>query len=273
MDNITKMSLVEKHIVSPKFALEKDTTGAMLINEEENIVIMINEDEHLKIQVLGSGLELDNLMNLAIEVDEKIQNHVSYVYHDNYGFLTASPMDIGTGLKASAMVHLPALTTTGNINKVLDVVNNFGMNIRGVYGQNSNSQGNIYQISNKQTIGIAEKEIIKNLTVIVEKIIEQERLARKMLSKNSVELEDTVYRSFGVLSNCKKISSEEIRKLLSDVKLGTDLGIIKELDDLKVNKIELYTKPANLQKYLGCELDTYEREMKRAEVIKKIIKE
>lgn len=273
IDDITRMSLVEKHIISPKFALGKEETGAILLNDEENISIMINEDEHVKIQLLASGLEIENLMNLAIELDEKMQENITFAYHEKYGFLTASPMEVGTGLRASVMVHLPALTMTGNIYKVLEVVNNFGMNIRGVYGEGSNTKGNFYQISNKQTLGISEKEIIKNLKLITEKIIEQERLARKMLGKNSVELEDKVYRSFGTLSNCKKISSQEARELLSDVRLGTDLGIIKELDDLKINKLELYTKPSNLQKFLGNKLDAYERDIKRAEVIKQIIKE
>lgn len=273
IDDITQMTLVEKHIISPNFALNKENIGAMLINDDENISIMINEEDHLRIQVLGAGLDLDNLMNLAIEVDEKIQNNLDYAYSEKYGFLTACPTNVGTGLRASVMVHLPALTATGNIHKILEVINNFGMNIRGVYGEGSRAQGNMYQISNKQALGISEKEIIKNLKTITEKIIEQERLARKILSKNSIELEDKVYRAFGIISNCKKISSEEIRNLLSDVKLGTDMGIIKELDDLKVNKLELYTKPANIQKYFGKKMEEYERDIKRAEIIKQIIEE
>lgn len=271
MDDITKMSLVEKHLISPNFAMDTYEAGALLINEDENICIMINEEDHLRIQVLSSGLEIENAMNLAIEIDEKIGSMVKYAFSDKYGFLTGCPTNVGTGLRASIMVHLPALTATGNISKVLEVINSFDMNIRGVYGEGSKSQGNIYQISNKKSLGITEKDIIKNLKIITEKVIEQERLARKYLCKNSIQLEDKIYRSYGILSNCKKISSEETRNLLSDVRLGTDLGIIKELDDLKVNKIELYTKPANLQKYLGKKLDNYERDIKRAEVIKQII--
>ena len=131
----------------------------------------------------------------------------------------------------------------------------------------------MYQISNKQTLGISEQEVIENLNVIVEKIIEQERKARKILTKDDVELEDMVYRSYGILSNCRKISSEETRELLSNIKLGTDLGILKELTDLKVQKLYLYTKPANLQKYLGEQYEAIERDIKRAEVIKNIINE
>lgn len=273
IDDITRMSLVEKHIISPNFALKKDNNGAMLINDEENISIMINEEDHLRIQVLGEGFDIDNLMNFAIEIDEKLQKNLSYAYSEKYGYLTACPTNVGTGLRASVMVHLPALTKTGNIQKVLEVVNNFGMNIRGVYGEGSKVCGNMYQVSNKQSLGISEKEIIKNLKQIVEKIIEQERLARKILSKETIELEDRVYRAYGILASCKKISSEEAVELLSSVKLGADMGIIKELDDLKVNKLQLYTKPANLQKYLGEKIDAYKRDIKRAEVIKQIIKE
>lgn len=147
------------------------------------------------------------------------------------------------------------------------------MNIRGIYGEGTQSQGNIYQIFNNQSLGITEKEIVKNVKAITEKVIEQERLARKYLTKNSLELEDKLYRSFGTAFYAKKLSSEEARKLLSDVKLGTDLGIIKELDDFKVNKLLLYTKPGNLQKYFGKQLSSYERDIKRAEIIKQIINE
>ena len=273
MDDITKMELVEKNLISPEFALNNTENGAILINEEENTCIMLNEEDHLRIQVFGSGLEIENIMNLAIEIDEKIGKLIDYAYHDKYGFLTSCPTNVGTGARASIMVHLPALTKTGNINKILEVVNNFGMNIRGIYGENSKTQGNIYQISTKQSLGISEKEIMKNIKLITEKIIEQERLARKYLGKNKLELEDKVCRSYGILSSCKKISSNECNNLLSDIKLGTDLGMIEELTDLKVSKLRLYTKPANLQKYYGKKLDAYERDIKRAELIKQIIKE
>lgn len=273
MDEITKLSLIEKHLISPEFAIDKNNVEAILINEEENICIMINEEDHLRIQVLASGLDIENALNLAIEIDKKLETLLNYAYSDKYGFLTACPTNVGTGMRISTMVQLTALTLTGNIRKVLEVVNSFGMNIRGIYGEGSESQGNIYQVSNKQSLGISEQEIANNLKVITEKIIEQEKLARKYLCKEEVELEDRVYRAYGILVNCKKISADECRKLLSDVKLGTDLGIIQELNDLKVNKLNLYTKPANLQKYVGKEMDSYERDLKRAEVIKQIIKE
>ncbi len=272
LDDVTIMSLIEKHIISPDFALNKNNIRAIAINEDENICIMINEEDHLRIQVFSAGLDLENLYSLITEIDKKLEEKLDYAYSEKYGFLTSCPTNVGTGMRVSVMVHLPALTLTRNINKVLDVVSDFGMNIRGVYGEGTKAKGDMYQVSNKQTLGISEEEIVKNLKLITEKIIEQERLARKYLAKSSVELEDKVYRAFGILSNCKKISSEECNKLLSDVKLGTDLGIIKELTDLKVNELEIYTMPANLQKYIGEVCDEYTRDIKRAEVIKQIIR-
>lgn len=272
LDEITILSLVEKHLISPEFAVKNKNTKAIIINDEENICIMLNEDDHIKMQVFSAGQELENIMNLVVELDEKLGEMVEYAYNKNFGYLTASPVDIGTGMKASVIVHLPALTLTGNLSKVLRIVNNLGMSIKGVYGEGSQNYGDLYQISNNQTIGITEKEIIANVKNITEKIIEQERTARKYLCKNELELRDIVYRAFGVLTFASKLGTEECRKLLSEVKMGVDLGILNEIDDGKVRKLELYTKPGNLQKYVGKALDGYEREIKRAEIIKQIIK-
>ncbi len=273
MDDITKMSLVEKHLLSPNFVLKKNEIGSILINDEENICIMLGEDDHLKIQVFNCGLDLENTLNLAIEIDEKIGETLGYAVHKKYGYLTSCPNNLGTGLKASVMVHLPALSKTKNTRRILDAINNFGINIRGIYGENTDGLGDMYQLSNQQTLGISETEIIKNLNIIVEKIIDQERQARKLLAKDELALEDMIYRSYGILTNCRKISSEEVRDLLSNIKLGTDLGVLDELTDLKVQKLYLYTKPANLQKYLGSQYEAIERDIKRAEVIKQILAE
>lgn len=273
IDVVTKLSLVEKHLISPEFVTDNNVKKAIIVNDEETICIILNEDDHIKLQVFSSGQELENLMNLAIEIDEKMGEILDYSYNKNFGYLATSPINIGTGMKASVIVHLPALTYTGNLSKVLRIVNNFGMSVKGIYGEGTQNQGDMYLISNNQTIGVTEKEIIANVKNIAEKVIEQERTARKFLGKNSLELEDKVYRSYGVLTYATKLSSDECKKLLSDVKLGVDLGIIKELDDSKIKKLELYTKSGNLQKYFGKTLEGYEREIKRAEVIKQIINE
>ena len=264
MDDITKMSLVEKNLISKDYAL-KNKTGAILINDEENICIIINDEEHLKVQVFSSGFELENTLNFAIELDKKIEEVLGYATSKKYGYLTSMPTNCGTGLKASVMVHLPALEKTKNIDKVFYNLSNFGINILEL--------NNTFEISNKRTLGITEEDIIQNIKVVTEKLIEQERNARKFLDKDKISLEDTIYRSYGLLTNCRKITLEETEKLLSNVKIGTDLGILPELTDSKIQKMYLYTKPANMQKYLGEQCEALERDIKRAEVIKNIIKE
>ena len=272
IDDLTKLSLLEKNIISPECAMDKYNVAGILINDDENICIMVNEEDLLREQFFGSGLSLDETFSLAKELDSQIEKIFDIAKNKKYGYLTSCPTNVGTGMRASVMVHLPGLTKTGNIKKILEVISNFGLNIRGIYGENSNSSGDMYQISNKQTLGIKEEDIVKNLKIITEKIVEQEREARKILASNEIDLEDMCYRSFGIISNCKKISSEEIRDLLSDVKLGTDLGIIGEVNDTQVLKMYLYSKPANLQKFVGKELSSIERDIKRAEVIKRILK-
>lgn len=264
MDDITKMSLVEKNLISKEYAL-KNKTGAILINDEENICIIINDDDHLKVQVFSSGFELENTLNFAIELDKKIEEVLGYATSKKYGYLTSMPTNCGTGLKASVMVSLPALEKTRNIDKVFYNLSNFGINILEL--------NNAFEISNKRTLGITEGDIIQNIKVVTEKLIEQERNARKFLDKDKISLEDTIYRSYGLLTNCRKITLEETEKLLSNVKIGTDLGILPELTDSKIQKMYLYSKPANMQKYLGEQYEAFERDIKRAEVIKNIIKE
>ncbi len=273
IDDLTKMTLVEKHLISPDFARKENLETSILINDDENICVMINEEDHLRIQAFSSGLDIENTANLCQEIEEKIGSKLQYAFHDKFGFLTSCPTNMGTGMRISVMVFLPGLTMTGNISKVLDAVQGLGMNIRGVYGEGSNSGGAMYQISNKQTLGITENEIAKSIKNVTEKIIEQERIARKLLTKNEIELEDRVYRKYGIISNCKKISWKELDEAIAEIKLGVDLGIIKEITDAKVLKIETFAKPANLQKMLGKTLDAYERDIERAEMIKKIINE
>ena len=271
MDDLTRNELAEKHIISMELAKSQNPYAAILINDDENICIEINEEDHIKLQVFSSGLDLENLMNLAIEIDQKLEEIIPYSFNEKYGYLTACPTNVGTGLKASVLVHLKALSMTGNARKVLNAINGLGMNVRGLYGEGTKVEGDMYQISNNQTLGITEKEIIKNLNLITQKIIKQEKYARKYLAQKEIELQDMVYRDFGVLSNARRISEEEIKDLLSSVKLGCDLGIISEVDDKKILELMLYTKDSNLQKRVGKKLNSYEREIERANVVKQIL--
>ena len=271
MDDITKRSLIEKNLISPTYGMNED--GSILINDEENICIMIGGENHLNIQVFNEGLELENTLNLAIEIEEKIGEILGYSISKKYGYLTKSLNDVGTGLKVSVMLELPALAKTENLKQILDTIRDFNINIDGEYGKTSKNTKYVYQISNRQTIGITEKEIVNNVKVITKKLVEQERKARKILAKEGIELEDTINRSYGILENCKKILYDEAKELLTNVKLGVDLGVFDKLTDLQIKKLFLYIKPANLQKYYGEEYDKIEQNIKRADLIQKMSKE
>ena len=273
MDLITKQSLLEKNLVNQEFISDNTDVEAICINDEENICIMLNELDHIEIQVFNSGLEIDNSFNLISEIDQKLRNEEKIAFDKKFGYLTSDLVNVGTGMKASILVHLPGLKKTGNLQKILDIVENFGMNIRNEYGEYSKKDSDVYQISNRQTLGISEKETIANLKIITEKIVEQERIARKFLAENSKNLEDSIYRSLGILLYAKRMSLEESNKLISEVKLGVDLGILLELTDIKIKKMLLYTKTANLQKYLGRTLTKDEMQIERAKILQNIIKE
>lgn len=271
MDTLTKQTLLEKGLIGEDALEEEDNNVSLLINDDENICILLNSQDHFEIQIFNSGMELENIFNLAKEIDEKFDKTFDIAKSKKYGYLTTSPINVGTGMNVVTTVHLPGLTKTGNIRKIAQTVNNFGLSFNGMYLNNSSPIGDIYQISNKQTLGIAEENIVNNVRVITDKIIEQERAARKILGKNQIELEDMVYRQYGILTNARKLKWQETLELMSDVKMGVDMGLIKEINDDMVAQIYFYSKPANLQKYFGQNLDGYDRDVKRAEMIKQVI--
>ena len=269
LDELMKNSLVEKRVIS-RDLLEMKETG-ILLNDTEDISIMINEEDHLRIQVMKPGFNLDEALSDAIRVDEKISSKINYAYNDKYGFLTACPTNLGTGLRASVMLHLPALRLTGKIEKVLEVVNKVNLNVRGVYGEGTEAIGDLYQVSNKISLGVTEEEIVENVKLIVQKLIEQERKAREYLKNQGETFEDKISRTYGNLVYARKMTYSECAKIISIVRLGISMGIITEIDNKKLNKISILTKPATLQKYLKKELSAEERDIERAKVIKQII--
>ena len=269
LDELMKNSLVEKRVIS-RDLLEMKETG-ILLNDTEDISIMINEEDHLRIQVMKPGFNLYEALSDAIKVDEKISSKINYAYNDKYGFLTACPTNLGTGLRASVMLHLPALRLTGKIEKVLEVVNKVNLNVRGVYGEGTEAIGDLYQVSNKISLGVTEEEIVENVKLIVQKLIEQERKAREYLKNQGETFEDKISRTYGNLVYARKMTYSECAKIISIVRLGISMGIITEIDNKKLNKISILTKPATLQKYLKKELSAEERDIERAKVIKQII--
>ncbi len=270
IDDITKMSLVERHILSKDILQKKN--AAFLLNDDESVCVMINEEDHVRIQVVKPGLDFENAYKVATKVDEDISNLVEYAYNDKYGYLTTCPTNLGTGLRVSVMLHLPALRLTGRIQRILDVINKVNVTVRGVYGENSDAIGDMYQVSNKVSLGVSEQEIINNIKKITDTLIKNERTAREILKKRGIAFEDKVSRMYGTLLYAKKMDYNECAKLISIVKLGVDMGIIKDLSSEKVNKIRTLAKVSNLQKYYKTKLDENERDIKRAELIKEILK-
>ena len=264
-DEVTKKSLLEKGLITNSFLSKDNENRAILINDEENICILINDEDNIKIQVFSAGFDIVNTLNYAIEIDKKIEEIFGYQTSKKYGYLTTDLRNCGTGLRANAILHLPGLIKTGNINKVISTINSFGISLK-------SKSFDMYEISNEQTLGLTENTIVRNLNVVIQKLIEQEKEARKFLANNNIELLDLVYRSLGILENCKKIDFEEAASLISNIKLGVDLGLIKEVDDLKIMKLIIYSKPYNMQKYLGNNYDKIEQDIKRAEVIQEIIR-
>lgn len=269
LDDLTKQSFVEKGLLD-ETAIKKENTS-ILINDDENICIVLNSQDHIEIQVFNSGMELESTFNLAREIDKKFEKTFDIAKNKKYGYLTSSPLDVGTGLKAEVTIHLPGLTMTGNIRKVAIAMANLGISFSSKYVSNQENIGDIYKMKNKQTLGISEDTIIKNLKAISEKMIEQERAARNILGKNQIELEDMVYRDWGVLVNARKLKWKEVAKLMSNVKMGVDMGVIKEIKDDDVAKIYFYMDNANLQKYFNQNLDGYDRDIKRGEMIRNIV--
>lgn len=269
IDDITKLSLAEKHILSKDILDRKN--GAFLLSDDESVCVMLNEEDHIRIQVVNTGLDFKNAYNIAKQVDERISNIVKYAYNDKYGYLTTCPTNLGTGLRVSVMLHLPALRITGRIQRVLDVINKVNVTVRGVYGEGTSAIGDMYQLSNKVSLGVKEEDIINSIKKITDTIIKKEREAREFLKKRGIEFEDKISRMYGTLLYARKIDYNECAKLISNIKLGVDMGIIKNVDLEKVNKVRTLAKAASLQKYYKSKLDADERDVKRAELIKEIL--
>ncbi|MGB9779898.1 protein arginine kinase [Caldanaerobacter sp.] len=263
---LDRQALVEKHLISPDLS-QNIKTGYVLIKDDNTVSIMVNEEDHLRIQCILQGFRLDESWDMADKIDDLIEETIDYAYDEKIGYLTSCPTNVGTGIRASVMVHLPALTITGQISNILNSVSKIGMAVRGIYGEGTQALGDIYQISNQVTLGQSEIEIIENIKGVAKQIISSERKAREELyKKQRIQIEDRVGRAFGILSNAKVMSTNEYMKLMSDVRLGIVLGII-DVDLDVLDRLTTQIQPANLQKIYGQPLDPYERDVKRAEYV------
>lgn len=268
LQSLQKRVLVEKHLISPHLA-EDSPHGACLLTEDEQVSIMINEEDHLRIQCLFPGLQLVEALAKANQIDDLLEHYVVYAFDEKHGYLTSCPTNVGTGLRASVMMHLPGLILTQQMNRIIPAINQLGLVVRGIYGEGSEALGNIFQISNQITLGKSEEDIVEDLISVVSQLISQERSAREALAKTSnIQLEDRVFRSLGVLSNCRIIESKEAARCLSDVRLGIDMGYIKNISKNILNELMILTQPGFLQQFAGGALRPNERDIRRATLIR-----
>ena len=263
-----RLIMVEKHLCSPQF-IEKPHYRMLVINKEQTISLMVNEEDHLRIQTISPGFNLESALNQANHVDDFLEETLDYSFDETCGFLTSCPTNVGTGIRASVMLHLPGLAMVDQIKQVLSALTQLGINIRGLYGEGTESLGNIYQISNQVTLGHSEEELTNNLTSVCRQVIEQERSVRKALMKDSrLQLEDRLCRSYGLLTQARLMNTQEALKLLSDVKLGIDLGIIPEAARVNVKELLFLIRTSILQHIYGKEMNQFERDYHRAMTIR-----
>lgn len=265
---LEKRVLVEKHLISPNLA-DESRAGAVILSENESVSIMLNEEDHIRIQCLFPGFQLEHAWAQANSLDDWFEMNLDFAFDEKKGYLTSCPTNVGTGLRASVMMHLPALVMSQQMNRILPAINQLGLVVRGIYGEGSDALGNIFQISNQITLGRSELEIIDDLANVTKQLMEQERQARQyVLETSRTRLEDRIYRSYGILANARIIESKEAMQRLSDVRLGIDLHLIKGTSSTILNELIVLTQPGFLQQYAGESLSPDQRDERRATLIR-----
>ncbi len=269
LTELQKLMLVERHLISRELSGSKSASG-VVINKDQSISVMINEEDHLRIQVLRAGFQLKKAWNTINALDNELEQRLDYAFDSRLGYLTACPTNLGTAMRASAMMHLPALVISGQMEKIVRAVNQLGMVVRGLFGEGSDASGSIFQISNQTTLGEAEEDIIKRLGSVLESIVEHELNARgKLLENDPNKLHDKIGRAFGILQNSHVLSSSEAMNLLSLIRLGVDLGHFPEERRAVVDRLFIEAQPGHVQSTSADELDPARRDALRAEHLRK----
>lgn len=269
---LQRQLLVERHLISPNHC-ENVRYKAVVLRNDEAVSIMVNEEDHLRLQVIYPGLQLKAAWELCNEVDDYYESRLDYAFSDQVGYLTCCPTNVGTGLRASVMVHLPALAIGNQIQGVLSTIAQFGVTVRGLYGEGTESAGNIYQVSNRVTLGVTEEDIMQHLDNITRQVLEQERSAREqLLKKSKLQLEDLVYRALGTLAHARILSTSETLELLSSLRLGIDLELVKNFDPAVLQELLVSIRPAHLQELMGRDMDAHERDAYRAALVRERIR-
>lgn len=267
LSHIEKRVLVEKHLISPY--LTKARASGVLVSENEQLSIMVNEEDHIRIQLYFPGFQIKQALDNAFELDDWLEEKIDFAFDERWGYLTSCPTNVGTGMRASVMIHLPALVITKRINRMIPAINQFGFVVRGIYGEGSEALGNIFQVSNQITLGKSEADIVEDLESVIINLVEQEREARKYLMETSGKrIEDQIFRSYGILKYGRIIESQEAAGRISNVRLGIDLGIIKDVSQNVLNELMVLTQPGFLQHYAKKVLTSSERDILRATLIR-----
>lgn len=260
--------LVERHLISPELA-DSDWQCGVALSDDETISIMVNEEDHLRSQVIRSGLSLAEAYGEADQIDDSLEEHLHFAFSARLGYLTACPTNVGTALRASVMLHLPALVVTRQIERVFQASAKMRLAVRGLYGEGTQASGDFYQISNQVTLGRSESDILETLKTVISEIINYERAARNtLLQQGEKFIEDKIFRALATLRACRMIPSEEMMMLLSAVRMGINMGRIPDIDIKTVNEMFILTQPAHLQEMHGKELSESERDVFRAEYIR-----
>nr|MBN2277772.1 protein arginine kinase [candidate division Zixibacteria bacterium] len=264
--------LVERHLVSPRF-MSDDTAQALFISDDEKVSIMINEEDHLRIQALSSGLNQKEPFETAIKYDNEIGSLLEFDYDPDFGFLTACPTNVGTGMRASVLIHLPGLVITKEIDRVIPKITQMGVVVRGFYGEGTDVLGNLVQVSNQNTLGVSEAETLELIGKVTRLIIKEEEQARgRLMEEASDQIEDKIWRAYGILQYARVLTSEEVMNMLSALRLGVAMKIIDSIDIGLINELLLLSQPAHLQKYYGEEMPSDQRDALRAEIVRERLK-
>lgn len=271
LNSLDRELLFERHLISRELA-ERQTGSGVFVNEDECRAVMVNEEDHLRLQSLQPGMNLQKAWEVADELDNALEKNLSYAFSSKLGYLTACPSNVGTGLRASVMLHLPGLCLTEEIKPVINAVSKIGLAVRGLWGEGSEASGHMFQISNQITLGKPESEIIATLEQIVLEVIEHEKNARlRLMSKQEIRVHDHVGRAYGILANAALMATGEALDLLSALRMGVDLGLMPNMQRREIDQLFIRIHPAHLQKDASVALSPEERDIKRAQLVRKFL--
>lgn len=273
LNDLDRDFLVERHLISLEFRHCRDSS-ALFIDSQERVSIMINEEDHLRVQVLQSGLDIKGSYEIARKIDGELAKSLEFAFDPDFGYLTSCPTNVGTGMRASILIHLPGLALTKEIENVIPQISKLGLAVRGFYGEGSDVLGSLFQVSNQTTLGRSEEDIMESLERVTQQIIEYEENARSRLFKDAKDqIEDKIWRAYGILKFARVLTSEEVLNLLSAIRLGIGRGMVERVNLSQINEILAFSQPSHLQKYFNKKMGANERDRVRADLVRSKLRE